>query len=138
MSRVFSTVAVLVLLAASSAAQSPGSPASSADDSMGIAMAHLDRSEYGEALSRFDKALDAYAAANRLDEIRQTYMRMFVGNRNHANVLMKAMTSWVAKRRAASGESLPSAPAEFDAWVQERAALAAATVNLAHNSPDWK
>ena len=136
MPRVLSILALLLSLATSSAAQSPALPASGQVDPMGIAMAHLDRSEYADAQSQFTKALDFYAAANRLDEIRQTYMRMFVGNRNHANILMKSMKAWASRRPAAGPSS--STLVEFNAWVQERDALAAATVNLAHNSPDWK
>lgn len=85
MSQVFSTAVALVLLAASSAAQSAGMPAPRSDDPMSSALAHLDRSEYADALSAFDKALDSYAAAQRLVEVRQTYIQLFVGNRNHAN-----------------------------------------------------
>ena len=137
MPRVLSILAVLVSLAASSAAQSPALPAAGHGDPMATAVGHLDRSEYADAQSQFDKALDAYAAANRFDDIRQTYMRMFVGNRNHADILMKAMKAWTARHRAGAGP-VPPAFLAFDAWVQERDGLAAATVNLAHNSPDWK
>ena len=142
MPRVLSAALALVLFTASSYAQSNGVPASPAlpagHEFMSSALARLDRSEYAEAISAFDKALDSYATAQRLDEFRQTYMRMFVGNRFHANVLMKAMKAWVEKRRTEPAGLAPSTVAEFGVWVQERDALAAATVNLAHNSPDWK
>ena len=139
MSRVLSAAVALVLFAASSAAQTAITPGARLDDPMASALARLDRSEYAEAIVDFDKALDAYAAGQRLEEVRQTYMRMFVANRNHSNVLMKAMKAWVGKHRS-NGEAAASASAfaEFDAWVRERDALAAATVNLSHNSPDWK
>ena len=139
MSRVLSAAVALVLFAASSAAQTASTPGPRSDDPMASALARLDRSEYAEAILDFDKALDSYAAGQRLEEVRQTYMRMFVGNRHHSNVLMKAMKAWVGKHRATSqAAASASAFAEFDAWVQERDALAAATVNLSHNSPDWK
>ena len=65
-------------------------------------------------------------------------MQLFVANRNYANVLMKAMKTWVEKRRTDSGGLAPATFAAFDSWVKERDALAAATINLVHNSPDWK
>ena len=65
-------------------------------------------------------------------------MQLFVVNRNYANVLMKAMKTWVEKRRNDSGGVAPAALAAFESWVKERDALAAATINLVHNSPDWK
>ena len=138
MSRVLSAAFALMLFAASSAAQSAAMPSPPTDDHMGKALARLDRSQYGEALVDFEKALDAYATAQRFDDVRRAYMQLFVGNRNYAGVLMNAMKAWVEKHRRASAGQPSASFAAFDAWVQERHALAAATVNLAHNSPDWK
>lgn len=139
MPRVLSAVIALVLMfAASSSAQSNGAASGRSDAFMSSALAHLDRSEYTDAISAFDKMLDSSATVQGLEDVRRTYMRMFVGNRFHAGVMMKAMTAWVEKHRTAPAGLSASALAEFSAWVQERHALAAATVNLAHNSPDWK
>ena len=65
-------------------------------------------------------------------------MFLFVHDRAASNVLMKAMKAWIDTRRAAPAGVQPAAIDEFDAWVRERDTLAAAVVNLGHNSPDWK
>ena len=129
-----STTVVLLLLISPGAAQS----GSTAHEALSAGIKHLERAEYADALKDFDRALDAYAAAERLEDARHEYMQLFVGNRNYANVLMKAMKTWVERHRTDAGGLTAAAFAEFDAWVQERDALAAATINLVHNSPDWK
>ena len=101
-------------------------------------ISHLQRAEYAEAVTDFERALDSYAEAKRLDAARQAYMEMFIGNRGHASVLMRAMRTWVQKHRADAAGLTTVEFAAFDSWVQERDALAAATLNLVHNSPDWK
>ena len=143
MSRVFPAAVAFVFFAASGATQSTGVPTPQNDERpdderMTSAIKLLDRAQYGEALAAFDRALDSYAAAQRLNDVRRTYMQMFVGNRAYAGILMKAMKTWVQKHRTGEGGLPGPALAEFEAWVHERDALAAATVNLAHNSPDWK
>lgn len=135
MSRFIPATAALLLLAASGAAQSP---AAAAHDALNSGVKRLERAEYAEALKDFEKALDTYASEQRLDTAQREYMQMFVGSRHHANTLMKAMKAWVLKHRSGSAGLPPAAFAAFDAWVQERDALAAATINLVHNSPDWK
>jgi len=135
MSRLIPTSAALLLLAVAVAAQAP---AAAANDAMNSGVTRLERAEYAAALKDFDTALDAYAAEQRLDHAQHEYMRMFVGNRHHANALMKAMKAWVLKHRTGTAGLPRAAFAAFDAWVQERDALAIATVNLVHNSPDWK
>ena len=84
------------------------------------------------------RRLDQYAGAQRLEDAKHAYMQLFVSNRNYANMLMKAMKTWVEKHRNDSGGLAPAAFRAFDGWVKERDALATATINLAHNSPDWK
>jgi tetratricopeptide (TPR) repeat protein len=81
---------------------------------------------------------EAYLGLNRLEDAKQAYMHLFVNDRTTANVLMKAMKSWVEKRRA-EPVGIDAATLDwFDAWVRERDTLAASVVNLGHNSPDWK
>ena len=138
MLRVLSAAIALVLFVAPGAALSADAPPRPSDDAMNSAVSYLERAQLVQAVAAFDKALDSYAAEQRLSEVRNAYMRMFVANRNHSNVLMKAMKSWVQKNRAGAGGLTASAFENFEVWVQERDALAAATVNLAHNSPDWK
>jgi hypothetical protein len=146
MSRSLSTALALILLlagtgmgsarvAASGLTLSPDSPA---NDALKSGITRLERAEYSEAVREFDNALDLYAGAQRLEDAKHAYMQLFVVNRNFANVLMKAMKTWVEKRRNDAGGVAPAALAAFGSWVKERDALAAATINLVHNSPDWK
>jgi hypothetical protein len=134
MYRWMSTALALFLLATPASAQ----PDVSAEDALKIGIERLQRAEHVEALGYFDKALDSYAGAQRLDAARGAYMDLFVSNRTYANALMKAFKTWVEKHRTDAAGLDPSVFAAFDAWVHERDALAAATINLVHNSPDWK
>jgi hypothetical protein len=111
---------------------------SPADEALKSGITRLERAESSEAVKAFDSALDLYAGAQRLEDAKHAYMQLFVVNRNYANVLMKAMKTWVEKRRTDAGGMTPAALAAFDNWVKERDALATATINLVHNSPDWK
>jgi tetratricopeptide (TPR) repeat protein len=108
--------------------------------------------EYERALASYERALalapastdaieyraEAYLALNRVSEAKQAYMFLFVHDRAASNVLMNAMKVWIDTRRVAPEGVQPAAIDEFDAWVRERDTLAAAVVNLGHNSPDWK
>ena len=108
--------------------------------------------QYERALASYERALalapnsseaieyraEAYLALNRLSDVKQAYMFLFVHDRAASNVLMKAMKVWIDTRRAAPEGVQPAAIDEFEAWVRERDTLAAAVVNLGHNSPDWK
>ena len=134
MRRLMSTALAVLLFAAGAAAQ----PRLPGPDALRSGVTRLERAEYTEALTDFEQALDAYAATQKLEEAKQAYMAMFVGRRQHANVLMKAMKVWVEKHRADSAGLPPAMFNGFDDWVQERDALAAATINLVHNLPDWK
>jgi hypothetical protein len=142
MSRSLSTALALILfLAGAGGAESAygaDPPDSPATEALKSGVTRLERAEYSEALREFDSALDLYAGAQRLDDVQNAYMQLFVANRNYANVLMKAMKTWVEKRRTDAGGMMPAALAAFDNWVKQRDALAAATINLVHNSPDWK
>jgi hypothetical protein len=48
------------------------------------------------------------------------------------------MKAWLVERRAQPAGIDAATVNAFDAWVQERDALAASVLNLGHNSPDWK
>ena len=99
-----------------------------------------------------DAAGPAYDAANvdslksgithleqaRLGDAKRTYMYLFVHDRTASHELMKAMKDWVTKHREQRHGIDAATFAAFDAWVLERDALAAAVINLGHNSPDWK
>lgn len=110
------------------------------------------RGDYEKAVADFKKAISlvphmyrayngmgyAYLGLNRLDEAKQAYLLLFATDRANATVLMKAMKAWVEKRRADPAGVDPSTLTLFETWVNERADLAAKTVNMAHNAPDWK
>lgn len=74
----------------------------------------------------------------RLSDAKRTYMYLFVHDRTASHELMKAMKEWVKKERGRRGGVDAATFAAFEAWVRERDALAAAVINLGHNSPDWK
>jgi len=108
--------------------------------------------EYERALQSYERALsiapssteaieyraEAYLGLNRLDEVKQAYMHLFVHDRAASNTLMKAMRAWGETRRMQPGGVDPSTVAAFDKWVRERDTLASSVGNLGHNSPDWK
>ena len=108
--------------------------------------------EYDRALQSYDRALsiapasiealeyraEAYLALNRLDEVKQAYMHLFVHDRAASHVLMGAMKAWAEGHRVQPGNVDPATVAAFDGWVHERATLAASVANLGHNSRDWK
>ena len=74
----------------------------------------------------------------RLSDVKRTYMYLFVHDRTASHELMHAMKAWVKKHRAQQASVDAAAFKAFEAWVLERDALAAAVINLGHNSPDWK
>ena len=108
--------------------------------------------EYDRALESYERALsiaptsteaieyraEAHLGLNRLDEVKQAYMHLFVHDRVASNVLMKAMRAWAEGRRTHLGNVDPATAAAFEVWVRERDTLASSVGNLGHNSPDWK
>jgi tetratricopeptide (TPR) repeat protein len=108
--------------------------------------------QYERALKSYERALslapasseaieyraEAYLGLNRLDEVKQAYMHLFVHDRSASHVLMRAMKAWSERHRAQPAGIDPTAVAAFDAWVRERDLLASSVGNLGHNSPDWK
>ena len=107
-----------------------------------------------KALEMYEKALqlapgfpdaieyrgEAFLALNRIDDAKAAYLELFGKDREQAGQLMKAMTEWVARRQAEPAGVDPGAVAAFDAWIKERAKLAALTVNmsLASNHAAWR
>lgn len=104
-----------------------------------------------KALEMYDKALqmapgfpdameyrgEAYLALGRVEDAKQSYLKLFASDRTQADVLMKAMTSWVAKPTAGAD---PAAVAALDAWIKERAKIATVTsdMGLRSNRTVWK
>jgi tetratricopeptide (TPR) repeat protein len=107
---------------------------------------------YERALESYDRALklaptfseaieyraEAYLGLNRLDEVKQAYMHLFVNDRATSQALMKAMKAWVVSRRTEPAGVDAATLSAFEAWVHERDTLAASVLNLGHDSPDWK
>jgi hypothetical protein len=135
MPRVILIAVILLFVASLGLAQSPDL---AVDDPLAVALERLGRGEYTEALVDLDKGLDTYASGQRIEDVKRVYMRLFVNNRTYSNVLMNAMKKWVEKHRTDTAGLEPHVFTSFRSWVEERDALAAATINLAHNSPDWK
>ena len=121
-----------------------------AHNAMGYAYRKLGR--YDRALESYERALslapnfseaiayraEAYLGLNRLEETKQAYMHLFVNDRANAGILMKAMKAWLEIRRTNAAGVSPAVLSAFETWVHERDTLAASTLNLGHNSPDWK
>ena len=107
---------------------------------------------YTRALESYDRALklaptfseaieyraEAYLGLNRIDDAKNAYMQLFVADRTASNVLLKAMKTWVGKRRVEPAGVDAATLDAFGAWVTERDNLAMSVGNLGHNSPDWK
>lgn len=118
----------------------------------GLGYAYRKLGHYERALESYDQALklapsftpaieyraEALLGLNRLDEVKRAYMDLFIADRGASSVLMNAMKHWVKQRRVNPKAIDTAALDTFEAWVRERDALAAAVVNLGHNSPDWK
>ncbi len=78
----------------------------------GMGFAYRKIGDYTKALEMYDKALalqpgfpdaieyrgEAYLALNRVDDAKQAYLELFASDRKQADILMKAMTDWVAGR----------------------------------------
>ena len=108
--------------------------------------------DYEHALASYERALalapgsseaieyraEAYLGLNRLDDVKQAYMHLFVHDRTASHVLMKAMTAWGEQHRSKPTGVDPAAADAFNTWVRERDVLASSVGNLGHNSPDWK
>jgi tetratricopeptide (TPR) repeat protein len=128
------------------------SPYAAATEAVNSGVKRLEKQEYEAALKDFDAAValapalsdairhraEVYLGLNRLTDAKQAYMHLFVHDRTASAVLMNAMKTWVEKRLKEPMGIDAADLVAFDAWVRERDALAAAVVNLGHNSPDWK
>jgi tetratricopeptide (TPR) repeat protein len=107
----------------------------------GMGFAHRKLGDYSRALESYDRALalapnfpdaieyrgEAYLALNRLDDAKQAYLALFAMDRRQADLLMKAMTEWVAKRKADPAGADPAAVSALETWIKERSALAQQT-----------
>jgi tetratricopeptide (TPR) repeat protein len=103
---------------------------------------------YEEALAAYNQALqlepgyaeaieyraEAYLGLNRLDEVKEAYMRLFREDRERADELMVAMQRWIDARRIDPQGVDGGALEEFSVWVEERLAVAGNTAVLHRES----
>jgi tetratricopeptide (TPR) repeat protein len=120
----------------------------------GMGFAYRKTGDYTKALEMYDKALqmapgfpdaieyrgEAYLALNRIDDAKQAYLELFASDRKQADLLMKAMTDWVAKRQAEPAGLDPAALSALEAWIKERSSLAGQTarMGLAAQHETWR
>ena len=111
----------------------------------GIGFIHRKLGEYDRSLAAYERALtlapnfpdaieyrgETYLAMNRIEDAKQAYLTLFGLDRQQAELLMKAMAGWVAQRRAAPQDVDPSAIADLERWIKERAAVAQQTRRMA-------
>jgi tetratricopeptide (TPR) repeat protein len=115
----------------------------------GLGYAYRKTGDYNKALDSYAAALqlspnfpdaieyrgEAYLGLNRPEDAKQAYLALFAASRTHADLLMKAMKTWVEQRRA-NPAGVDSATLDaFDGWLHERAALAEHTADMARNAP---
>ena len=117
----------------------------------GMGYAYRKTGDATQALAMYDKALEmapgfpdaieyrgeAYLALGRIDDTKQAYLKLVAIDRPQADLLMKAMTAWVANPPAGFD---PEALSAFTAWINERAKLGSVTADmgLRSNQTVWK
>lgn len=113
--------------------------------------------DYDRSLDAYEKALaldpgypqaieyraEAYLALNRLEDVKTSYLALFIVAPAQAAVLLDGMKAWVAaNRKPPAGVSAEEVSA-FAAWVAERGGVAATTAALrpelaAVPARDWR
>ena len=115
----------------------------------GMGFAYRKLGDYTKALENYDRALqlapnfpdaieyrgEAYLGLNRIDDAKQAYLALFAADRKQADILMKAMTDWVAKKKADPAGVDAAALTAFEAWIKERSGVAEQTRPMAMNFP---
>jgi len=115
----------------------------------GMGFAYRKLGDYAKALEHYDRALqlnskfidaieyrgEAYLGLNRLDDAKQAYLALFTMDRKQADTLMRAMTEYVAQRKADPAGVDPGALSAFETWIRERAGVAEDTRAMALNQP---
>ncbi|MBI4169778.1 MAG: tetratricopeptide repeat protein [Acidobacteria bacterium] len=115
-----------------------------------LGYAYRKTGDYPAALKAYDRALEldaSYAPAieyraeaclglNRLEEVKEAYMKLFSSDRPRADELASAMKTWVeAHRREPAGLS-PETIEEFAKWVAQREEIAGRTGALVPTKDD--
>lgn len=113
----------------------------------GMGFAYRKLGDYTKALEHYERALklapnfsdaieyrgEAYLALNRIDEAKQAYLTLFAMDRRQSELLMKAMTDWVAKRKTDSAGVDPAVVSALEQWITERSAVAQETRLMARD-----
>jgi tetratricopeptide (TPR) repeat protein len=114
----------------------------------GMGFAYRKLGDYAKALENYDRALklapnfsdaieyrgEAYLALNRLDEAKQAYLTLFAMDRKQSELLMQAMTAWVAKRKTDPAGVDPAAVSALEQWIKDRSAVALQTRRMARDT----
>jgi tetratricopeptide (TPR) repeat protein len=104
----------------------------------GMGFAYRKLGDFTRALQAYDRALtiapsfpdaieyrgEAYLSLDRLEDAKQAYLTLFAIDRKQAELLMRAMAAWIARRKTDAAGVDPDALSAFEVWVKERAALA--------------
>lgn len=92
---------------------------------------------YGEALrlrpfyaEAIEYRAETYLALNRLDEVKQAYVRLFGVDRPRADELMQAIKVWLEGKGSNPDGLAPATLSEFASWVRERRAIAQQTARI--------
>jgi tetratricopeptide (TPR) repeat protein len=107
----------------------------------GAGFAYRKLGEFKTALDLYDRALElsprfldaieyraeAYLGLNMIDAAKDDYLNLFAMDRKQADLLMKAMKDYVAKKKADPAGVDPAALAAFEAWIAERSGVADTT-----------
>lgn len=116
---------------------------------LGYSLRHL--GDYENSLQAYEQALainpnyneaieyraEAYLGLNRLDDAKQSYMKLFANSRELAGQLITSMQRWVDARRSNAAGVDPGQLDAFAKWVEERAHLASQTAAAQFDSaPD--
>jgi tetratricopeptide (TPR) repeat protein len=116
---------------------------------LGYSRRHL--GDYEASLQAYEQALsinpnyaeaieyraEAYLGLNRLDDAKQSYMKLFSNSRELAGQLITSMQRWVDVRRSDAAGVDPAQLDAFAKWVEERAHIASQTAAAQFDSaPD--
>lgn len=107
----------------------------------GAGFAYRKLGDFKTALDLYERALElsprfldaieyraeAYLGLNMIDAAKDEYLKLFAMDRKQADVLMKAMKDYVAKKKTDPTGVDPAALTAFEAWIAERAGVADAT-----------
>ena len=106
-----------------------------------IGFVHRKLGNYELSLGAYDRALalapnfpdaleyrgETFLALNRIADAKEAYLAVFALDRKQAEILLKAMSAWIAERKAQPAGTQPSVLADLETWINERTGLAQQT-----------